>query len=110
MNATEPLGYLASLLVLATFCMRGMVALRALAMASNLAFIAYAVLAGIHPVLVLHALLLPMNAWRLARDHRASARRHGRGRVRAARVTRLLIHPPEKYHGSLAEDRHSQPR
>ena len=65
MNATEPLGYLASLLVLATFCMRGMVALRVLAMASNLAFIAYAVLAGIHPVLVLHALLLPMNAWRL---------------------------------------------
>ena len=65
MNATDLLGYLASLLVLVTFCMRGMVALRVLAIASNLAFIAYAVLAGIHPVLLLHALLLPMNAWRL---------------------------------------------
>ena len=68
MNATELLGYLASLLVLATFCMRGMVALRVLAIASNLAFIVYAVLAGIHPVLLLHALLLPMNVWRLVQS------------------------------------------
>ena len=66
MNATELLGYLASLLVLATFSMPGMVSLRVLAIASNLAFIGYAVLAGLHPVLVLHALLLPMNVWRLA--------------------------------------------
>ena len=65
MNATELLGYLASLLVLATFCMHSMLSLRVLAIASNLAFIGYAALAGIHPVLVLHALLLPMNAWRL---------------------------------------------
>lgn len=61
----EFLGYVASLLVLLTFCMRGMVALRVLAIASNLAFIGYAALAGIHPVLLLHAALLPMNAWRL---------------------------------------------
>lgn len=65
MTDSEPLGYLASLLVLGTFCMRGMVALRMLAIASNLAFIGYAVLAGIHPVLVLHALLLPINVWSL---------------------------------------------
>jgi len=68
MNATELLGYLASLLVLATFCMRGMLSLRVLAIASNLAFIVYAVLAGIHPVLLLHALLLPMNVWRLVQS------------------------------------------
>lgn len=65
MNATELLGYGASLLVLATFCMRGMASLRLLAIASNLAFIGYAALAGIHPVLLLHALLLPMNVCRL---------------------------------------------
>ena len=70
MTATELLGYLASLLVLATFCMRGMVALRVLAIASNLAFIGYAAQAGIHPVLLLHALLLPMNLWRLAQAAR----------------------------------------
>ena len=66
MTGLEMLGYAASLLVLATFCMRGMVSLRVLAIASNLAFIGYAALAGIHPVLLQHVMLLPMNAWRLA--------------------------------------------
>ena len=73
MNTHELIGYLASLLVLMTFCMSGMVALRTLAIASNVAFIAYAALVGISPVLVLHALLLPMNAYRLlqaVRDRR----------------------------------------
>lgn len=65
MDAPELIGYLASLLVLVTFCMSGMVALRAVAIASNVAFIGYAALAGISPVLVLHALLLPMNVYRL---------------------------------------------
>ena len=65
MDAPELIGYLASLLVLVTFCMSGMVALRAVAIASNVAFIGYAALAGISPVLVLHALLLPMNVCRL---------------------------------------------
>ena len=37
MNAYEPVGYLASLLVLATFCMRDMVSLRVVAIASNIA-------------------------------------------------------------------------
>ena len=73
MSEVDMLGYAASLLVLATFCMRGMVSLRVLAIASNLAFIAYAALAGIHPVLLLHALLLPMNVWRLIE---ALQRRH----------------------------------
>ena len=73
MNTHELIGYLASLLVLMTFCMSGMVALRTVAIASNVAFIAYAALVGISPVLVLHALLLPMNAYRLmqaVRDRR----------------------------------------
>ena len=66
MNAFEPIGYLASLLVLATFCMRGMVALRLLAITSNVAFIAYGALADIHPVLLLHVVLLPVNVLRIA--------------------------------------------
>jgi len=41
------------MLVLATFCMRSMVALRAVAIGSNLPFIGYAACAGIAPVLVL---------------------------------------------------------
>lgn len=65
MNAHEAIGYLASLLVLATFCMRGMVALRLVAIASNVAFLVYGALAEIGPVLLLHLMLLPTNAWRL---------------------------------------------
>jgi CRP/FNR family transcriptional regulator, cyclic AMP receptor protein len=73
MNWTEPIGYLASALVLATFCMRDMVALRWMAITSNLAFIAYGAMADLGPVLVLHLLLLPVNVLRLA-AWRAAAR------------------------------------
>lgn len=75
MTAYEPIGYLASLLVLATFSVRGMLALRLLAIASNLAFIAYAALAGIQPVLLLHGLLLPVNVVRLLQAVRERSRR-----------------------------------
>jgi len=62
----DVLGYLASGLVLGTFCMRTLVPLRVTAICSNVAFILYGFLAGIEPVLLLHAALLPMNIWRLA--------------------------------------------
>jgi CRP/FNR family transcriptional regulator, cyclic AMP receptor protein len=65
MNAGDLLGYLASLLVLLAFSMRGMVPLRVMAIASNVAFIGYAALADLGPVLLLHALLLPLNIHRL---------------------------------------------
>ena len=65
MSITEPIGYLASALVLATFSMRDMAALRWMAIASNLAFIGYGSLADVGPVLVLHLLLLPLNLARL---------------------------------------------
>ena len=71
MSTVEAIGYLASALVLATFCMRDMVALRCMAIASNLAFVTYGALAGLGPVLVLHLLLLPVNVGRLV-DWRAS--------------------------------------
>ncbi len=53
MNTSKLLGYPASLLVLATFCMSDMKALRLIAIGSNLAFIG--------PVLLLHLVLLPVN-------------------------------------------------
>jgi hypothetical protein len=67
MSAIEAIGYLASALVLATFCMREMVPLRCMAIASNLAFIAYGLLGDLAPVLALHLLLLPVNVLRLLR-------------------------------------------
>jgi hypothetical protein len=62
----EALGYVASVLVLAAFCMKEMIPLRIIALASNLSFIAYATALGLTPILLLHILLLPMNGCRLA--------------------------------------------
>jgi len=58
---SEMAGYLASGLVFLTFCMKTIVPLRLLAIASNIVFIVYAVAAGLMPVLLLHAALLPLN-------------------------------------------------
>jgi len=65
MNTVEGIGYLAASLVLATFCMKSMDALRLAAIASNMAFIAYGYFGHLTPVLLLHALLLPINIYRL---------------------------------------------
>jgi hypothetical protein len=67
---TELLGYAAAGLVLATFSARSIVTLRALAIASNLLFIAYAAFARLPPVLILHLLLLPINIVRLRQASR----------------------------------------
>jgi len=58
-------GYLAASLVLATFCMHSMRGLRSMALASNLAFVAYGYLADLMPVLLLHVVLSPVNVYRL---------------------------------------------
>jgi hypothetical protein len=59
------LGYLACGLVFVTFYLRSAVGLRSAAAASNLAFIAYALAAGLLPILLLHLMLLPLNLLRL---------------------------------------------
>jgi CRP/FNR family cyclic AMP-dependent transcriptional regulator len=64
MNWTEVAGYLASALVLATFCMKTMIPLRIAAICSNVAFIVYGFYEELYPVLALHAILLPLNSWR----------------------------------------------
>ena len=64
MNWVEAAGYLASALVLATFCMKTMIPLRSAAVVSNIAFIVYGFYDDVYPVLILHAVLLPLNAWR----------------------------------------------
>ncbi|MEM6944525.1 MAG: cyclic nucleotide-binding domain-containing protein [Pseudomonadota bacterium] len=74
----EIAGYLASGLVFLTFCMKTLIPLRVLAILSNIAFIAYSWGAGLMPVLILHAALLPLNLIRTAEQIRL------RSRVRAA--------------------------
>jgi CRP/FNR family transcriptional regulator, cyclic AMP receptor protein len=74
------LGYAASGAVLATFCMSTMIPLRILALASNVLFMAYGYFDHLYPVLLLHALLFPVNTLRLVqfqrlvRDMRETAR------------------------------------
>jgi hypothetical protein len=62
---TGEIGFLASALVLAAFGMKDMVHLRIVAICSNVAFITYAVMLNLPPILILHAILLPLNGWRL---------------------------------------------
>jgi CRP/FNR family transcriptional regulator, cyclic AMP receptor protein len=64
------LGYAASAAVLATFCMSTMIPLRVMGLISNVLFVAYGYADGLYPVLLLHAVLLPLNALRLAQFYR----------------------------------------
>jgi CRP/FNR family cyclic AMP-dependent transcriptional regulator len=64
-NIADAVGYAAAFLVFITFYMKTMVPLRVLGIASNLFFIAYGYLAAAYPPLLLHLLLLPLNALRL---------------------------------------------
>ncbi len=66
MTHSGEIGFVASALVLFAFGMKDMINLRIVAICSNFAFIAYALMLNLPPVLVLHAILLPLNGWRLA--------------------------------------------
>ncbi|CAA9277851.1 MAG: hypothetical protein AVDCRST_MAG27-3532 [uncultured Craurococcus sp.] len=70
-HLAEASGWIASACVLAAFLMRRMRPLRLAAIASNVAFVAYAAQLGLLPILLLHAALLPINLWRLWEQHRA---------------------------------------
>ena len=65
MHWVDAIGYLAALITIATFYMKTMIPLRMVGMFSNVTWIAYGALAGVYPPLVLHVLLLPLNAVRL---------------------------------------------
>jgi CRP/FNR family transcriptional regulator, cyclic AMP receptor protein len=60
----EIVGYIAALLVFTAFYMKRMIPLRLVAIGSNVAFIAFAYGSGTMPILILHAVLLPLNVWR----------------------------------------------
>src|SRR5215470_7674534 len=66
----DVLGYAASFTVFATFCMGTMMPLRYVAIASNVLFAAFGYFGHIYPVLILHAVLLPVNVARLAQIKR----------------------------------------
>ncbi len=59
-------GYVAALLTVAAFFMKDTVRLRQIALASNVAYAAWAAAAHLYPTLLLHCVLFPLNAWRLS--------------------------------------------
>ena len=77
MSWVDYVGFLAALTVLATFCMDTILPLRGLAIASNILFIVYGTAGQLYPVILLHALLLPINISKivqLVRKNRFDAR------------------------------------
>lgn len=67
MDCLQILGFLAAFLMFSTFYMKNMIPLRIIGMASNVAFILFAVnsVPKVMPLVVLHSVLLPMNFFRL---------------------------------------------
>ena len=81
----DMLGYAASCAVLATFLMRTMVPLRLVAILSNILFLVFGYIQNIHPVFLLHLVLLPINVWRLLALQHVGARR-------LRPISRYLVH------------------
>ena len=65
MTLPEILGYLALVLLLASAAMRTIIWLRIIAIAGNLAIIAYGVVTARYPIVAFGAVILVINAWRL---------------------------------------------
>jgi hypothetical protein len=104
MSWIDFVGYLAALMVLATFCMDTIVPLRGLAIASNLLFILYGIAGQLYPVLLLHAVLLPVNIVKIVRLRPQARRVDGSTQARvgsatardsAARTSRGTLRPDE---------------
>jgi hypothetical protein len=65
MTAGEFAAWVASLLTFTTFYMKTMVPLRVVGILSNVAFLAFALIEHLVPVIILHGTLLPLNIFRL---------------------------------------------
>ena len=65
MRGVDLAGYTASALVFMTFYMEDMIALRVVALCSNVAFLIYAGSLDLAPIFILHTALIPINSRRL---------------------------------------------
>lgn len=64
-STIDIVGYVASSLVFATFYVRKILTLRIIGVFSNIAFITYGIGYHLHPILILHSFLLPLNSYRI---------------------------------------------
>ena len=65
MTAFEFFGIVAAILYFATFCMRTMMPLRMVGIASNITWLIYGFLGGLMPLILMEIVLLPVNVLRL---------------------------------------------
>jgi hypothetical protein len=87
MTGGEIVGFLAAVLMFMTFYMRTMVPLRVVAIASNIAFLSYAMIEHLLPIFVLHCVLLPLNLLRLYQMQKLVRE------IRQARTDDLVLDP-----------------
>jgi len=90
-------GYVAAALVFLTFYMRTMQPLRLMAIASNMAFLIYAIPFHLWPIVTLHGLLLPLNTLRLIQLRRLLAHVQS-ARTQDLDVLRLVPHLAHEDH------------
>jgi hypothetical protein len=83
---SEANGFVASILILTTFTMTDMRALRIVAICSNVTAIAYSGLEWLLPVLILHLALLPLNVLRLTELASRGSTSNECGSIRALRL------------------------
>ena len=97
MTIWDTAGYLASSLVITAFCMKDILRLRLAATVSNVAFLIYGLGLGLTPVWLLHAILLPVNLWRLwqysSRDRAPAEGTQTKPARRAIKVRRSPARP-----------------
>jgi len=97
MTIWDTAGYLASSLVITAFCMKDIMRLRVAATVSNVAFLVYGLGLGLTPVWLLHAILLPVNLWRLwqycSRNRVGAEGTQTKAPRRAIKVRRLPARP-----------------
>jgi hypothetical protein len=95
MTIWDTAGYLASSLVITAFCMKDILRLRVAASVSNVAFLIYGLGLGLAPVWLLHAILLPVNLWRLWQYCSRNHVRTGGNQTKAPRAA-IKVHrsPP----------------
>ena len=65
MSWVEIVGYFGASLTFAVYSMKRMIPLRIIGILANCVFIAYGFLAAVYPQMILHAVLLPINVFRL---------------------------------------------
>jgi CRP/FNR family cyclic AMP-dependent transcriptional regulator len=102
MTLLEFFGWSGAFLTLSAYSMRNMLPLRCIGLAANVSFIIYGAFVPVYPMLVLHAVLLPLNLYRLSEILIAIRRmRHARGADCAIDALKPFLKPTKFSDGDV---------